>query len=318
MPAIAAAILLGWATVPVAPAAVPGNRLANPGAEQDRSPSGWEGDGFRVAGYGESAAVPDSTFAEREGYGTRLFVGFRSDGTLAQTLNLSDVATEIDGGRQELFFGGSFGGPAPSEDTARVTVQALDAARQPLAAPVAVGGPSGSDRERSAPLLRCLRVFKLPTGTRAVRVTLEAVGTDGAGMADALYATTNTVVHHPGAMVDPRTGCARPGSPRTFPADQDALDGASAPSLRELVALPRRSACRRRTLVFRIRARWLPQVERLSVSARSRTVAVVASSTSRAIRVRAPRRSLLVRLTVELTDGRRRSQAMRYHGCAHG
>lgn len=172
----------------------PGNRLINPGAE-DAALTGWEHTGFSSVAYGSSAAYPPAARPGFTGDGTRLFLAGRTGARLLQTVDVTDLAPAIDAGDQQLAFGADLGAPAGSVDTIRLTFQTLDAGGQPLGEPIVVGMPTDADRGGQTRIIPCSGSVTAPAGTRAARVTLDAVGAPGPNraFADAVYVTSEAV-----------------------------------------------------------------------------------------------------------------------------
>jgi hypothetical protein len=172
----------------------PGNRLINPGAE-DAALTGWEHTGFSSVAYGSSAAYPPAARPGFTGDGTRLFLAGSTGARLLQTVDVTDLAPAIDAGDQQLAFGADLGAPAGSADTIRLTFQTLDAGGQPVGEPIVVGMPTDADRGGQTRIIPCSGGVTAPAGTRAARVTLDAVGAPGPNraFADAVYVTSEAV-----------------------------------------------------------------------------------------------------------------------------
>lgn len=186
-PAALAATLLMAAP---AGAEVPeGNLVVNGGAEAAAGAGdantqvpipGWTVAGtFTAVRFGaDSFMTPEDGM--RLGAGANYFAGGPGgDVTSAsQTIDVSRAAPEIDAGLDGTL-SALLGGFASQADAATVTATPLDAAGAPLGAPVTLGPVTTADRQSETTLLRRVAAFRLPAGTRAIRVTLTATRAEG-------------------------------------------------------------------------------------------------------------------------------------------
>jgi hypothetical protein len=192
-----------------AEAALPsGNLVLNAGAEDGQGasddstivpPPSWTATGTLTAvQYGaDGGSNPLPSFAVRDaiGGGANFFSGGNTtSGTGEQTYDLSGAAPEIDARGVSANLSGYLGGFSTQRDNAVVTAVFLDQAGAGLGS-VSIGPVTREERakepERTTLLLRTASA-DVPTGTRAIRLTLTATRRDGGrndGYADNLSLT---------------------------------------------------------------------------------------------------------------------------------
>jgi hypothetical protein len=315
-----AALIVGLmvGACPTASAATSGNMLVNPGAEEGDGSSiaGWSASStYRRSTYGSTAESPDVAEASGFGGGTYfLDPGRSAEARLEQTLDISGESMAIDGGQKELYFGGYFGGYATREDTARLLVTPLDAMDLALGPAMAVGGPTAAARAGRTVMLDCYAVGRLPSGTRRLRVVVEARGGDDAnyGYADELWVTFDAIAQAQagqGSEDGCRTIQERPqrveSPPVDAPADRPRTPSSATPRLGAYVVLTKSSKCLRgRRVTARARKARRAEVRRLRITARGRTTTLTGRGLRKRSIVRLRAKRTTVRIRLELRDGR--------------
>lgn len=323
-----ASLLVAAAATPADAVPPPGNRLVNSGAEAPGL-EGWQGSGFASPAYGTAPGYPTLADAEAHFYGdgTHLFAATTSNAQITQKVELSDLGASIDAGQQPtLWFGGDFGAPGGAADTTQLVVQLLGGGGTPIGGPQVVGAPTAADRGNQTTLLPCIGSVRAPQGTRAVQVSLQALGPPGinTAMADALFVTSQPVAFP--AVDDYTVPAQGPGCRtrvRRSPPAAGASSGQTAatvpqrvPKLTSLLVLPQPRRCGKpRMLRFRVADSWRSKVQHVSITARGRQVQI---GPRRTTALDGPRRRLLVRFSVKLKDGRSRTGVRRYVNCGGG
>src|SRR5215217_1954718 len=144
---VARLVLVSVVLLLAAPAAATaGNRLINPGAEAGLT--GWQGTAFGVTA--NDGTIKSYPSARAEDLEAQVFTsdGYPTITEMTQTVDLSDLASAIDSGYQDLDFGGMFGGKAGGfVSTSYLTVQPLNATGVELGRRTGVGQPLEGDRE---------------------------------------------------------------------------------------------------------------------------------------------------------------------------
>lgn len=288
------------------------NRLLNSGAEAGLTE--WRGSGFVAASYAATGVSRSVSGRDAPELGEQHFVAAGDGAELAQVVDLSPRAEQIDAGRQWLGWGADgLGGRAGRSGGGRVTIQPLDAGGAALGPPASVGPPSDRDRQHRTAMLFCSRSMLAPPGTRSVRVSLQAVGqaiVDDAFLLEDRIRQTGDAWVVPFRVTD-AAGCVTSETePSTPPPATSPASTRRAPALGSLVVLPAAGRCRQpAALRFSVRPAWRSKVERLTVRARG-----ISRSTAggRAIAIARPRTTLRVSLRVTLRDGRVRTGARRF------
>jgi hypothetical protein len=296
----------------------------DPGAE-DLALVAWQTAGTASVAYG-TANVPANPGLYGEG--TRLFAFQAPAATLTQTVDLSDLAASTDGSGVLLSIGGVFGASGTRPDAAQLTAQPLDAAGTPLGPPGVVGPATPEDRKNATTGAPCNASLAAPPGTRAVRVSVtSAGGADGVNTAfvDNLYLTTATVAFTATGDVSP-AGCFRdtthfplpvPPPPSAPPAPAPQTPSKKPlPKLAALVSMSAKTTCRRAPARFRVKPSQRTTVERLSVTARGRTVSRDPRRSTRYLAVAMRGRRTTVRIRLDLVDGRTRTGTAIYRACS--
>jgi len=121
---VAALALAGVATAESQEVSPPMNRIINPGAESG-SLSPWTGGGFEVGQYG-SGSMPSTEQSARDGLGERYFAAVRGGETLAQDVDVSDLASTIDRSGYRFLAGAYLGAAGGSRDDPQIVLQPLD------------------------------------------------------------------------------------------------------------------------------------------------------------------------------------------------
>ena len=121
--------------------------------------------------------------------GVNMFIGgTQADSRLSQTIDVSDLAAEIDAGRIEYELSAYLGGAGSDDDLARFSARFLDADGEFLQFGQ-LESVSAVDRGNQTALLLRQQDGPVPIGTRGVEVTLVMTrlsGTDNNGFADNL------------------------------------------------------------------------------------------------------------------------------------
>lgn len=323
--AAVAALIAAMTAMPAQAFSPPGNRIINPGAEAPGL-DGWQGAGFAPAAYGSAERYPplEPVAAQHYGDGTQLFAATQRDAQITQTIHVGDLSASIDAGqRPTLAYGGDFGAQAGSEDTSRITVQPQDDSGAPTADAQIVGQPTAADRDNQTTLLNCIGWLQLPPRTRAVQVTLQALGATATStaMADSLFLTSERVAIP--AISESTVPAQGPGCrtriPRPLPSlgttdPRPMMSARPVPKLTSLLLLPAARRCGKPPVLrFRVATNWRSKVEQMTIAARGRRLQ---AGPHRWTLLRGPTDRLLVRFTVRLKDGRVRIGARRFVGCA--
>jgi hypothetical protein len=179
-----AALTLAALALGVAPAgaAVPsGNLVINPGAEAAAPPAlpGWTVTApFESVDYGNPAGFPTSAPDGGANFFAGGDTGTGGESSATQVIDVSAAALEIDAGTVTATLSALEGGFSSQRDYATVTLRYLDASSETIdlisLAPVTV-----DDRASTTELLPRSDAGKVPPGTRALRVTIDAVNFDG-------------------------------------------------------------------------------------------------------------------------------------------
>ena len=288
----------------VATGASSSNRIVNGDAEQGMV--GWLGQGFGVLAYDQSTPrwgedVGDTAFIRGA---TSLFAAPDDGAAIAQAADFSDLAGEIDAGRQPFTVGGLLGGRDGQAGGARLVAQPLDGAGGALGAPLVVGPPSVRDRLSRTRMVDCFLTATAPVGLRWVHLTIQAVGH---GLADGVAVTSRPAprilpVYPPTAVPVAADG---PGCPPTFapilpPAPRvDAVITMRIERARGSQYASASSTCRR--LRFRVDRQWRSGVAKFSIDARGKHHVRRAT---RDIVIKASKRRLRVAISARLNDGR--------------
>ena len=280
------------------------NRVVNGDAEQGML--GWLGQGFGILAYDQHTPrwgedVGDTAFIRGA---TSLFAAPHDGAAIAQAVDFSDLAGEIDAGRQPFSVGAFLGGRDGQAGGARLVAQPLDGAGGTLGPPLVVGPPSVRDRQSRTRMLDCFLTATAPVGMRSVHITIQAVGH---GLADGVAVTPRPAprilpVYPPTAMPVDADG---PGCPPTF-----AQILPPAPSVESVVTMrierargsryaDASSTCRR--LRFRVDREWRSNVAKFRIDARGKHHVRRATHD---IIIKAPKRRLRVAITARLKDGR--------------
>jgi hypothetical protein len=143
--------------------------------------------------YGE-AGYPDTTDPGPTTRGSNLFIGGADDetSTLAQTIDVSALATGIDTGGMKATLSGYLGGYSSQGDSAVLSATFQNAAGTALGAPLTIGPVTAADRSNITGLLSRSQQADVPAGTRQIVVVLTMTRTDGTandGYADDLSLT---------------------------------------------------------------------------------------------------------------------------------
>jgi hypothetical protein len=179
-------------TAAPASATVPaGNLVANPGAEAAAPPAlpGWTVTApFESVDYGNPAGFP----ASAPGGGLNFFAGGdAAESSATQVIDVSQAAAEIDAGTVTAALSALEGGFETQEDYATVTLRYLDANGDTIDL-ISLAPVTETDRGGVTELLPRSDTGKVPAGTRALRVTIDAVRF--AGSYDDGYADNVSVV----------------------------------------------------------------------------------------------------------------------------
>jgi len=187
--AVAAAALAALPTVPQ------GNLIRNPGAEAGQpSQSGettvpipnWTTTStFTVAPYGGGGApdfftFPPASESQRIGGGKNFFSGGFEAGTstAAQTINVAGAAPFVDQHLVGASLAGWLGGFLSETDPGTVTADFVGGSGAVLSS-LTVGPVTPDERDRDLKFVQKTAAGEVPTGTRAIRVTMTAVEVDG-------------------------------------------------------------------------------------------------------------------------------------------
>ncbi len=189
------------AATPVAASAVlpVGNLLVNPGAEAGvgasdsngvSAPEGWTTTTTMTAVKYGAPAFPTTADAAAIHGGVNFFAGGTNAeaSSATQTVDVSAAAPEIDTGALPLTLSAFLGGFGSQADSASVTATFLSAAGPSLSA-VTLPAVTPTERGGVTKLLPRVLTARVPAGTRAIGVRIDAVRTDGAyndGYADNL------------------------------------------------------------------------------------------------------------------------------------
>ncbi|HWK26498.1 MAG TPA: hypothetical protein VNS09_08050 [Solirubrobacter sp.] len=185
--ALAATLLLAapaGAEVPAGNLLVNGDAEAAPGATDDSTQvpiPGWTVDStFTAVSYATGSGFLTPENAAEFGGGANFFAGGPGGevASASQVVDVSRAAPEIDAGL-DATLSALLGGFAGQQDSATVSATPLDAAGASLAAPVALPPVTAQERDQNTELLRRTATFRLPAGTRAIRVTITATRTEG-------------------------------------------------------------------------------------------------------------------------------------------
>jgi hypothetical protein len=193
----------------LAPPAVPlpaGNLLGDPGAEEGGA---WTlTGGFARERYG-AFPFPSTAAGAALGAGGTFFAGGPGPaGTASQTVDVTQLAPEIDLGEATASLSGLLGGYRTDADSGAMRVTFLDPEGEPLAA-AELDTPAAAERANATTLLPRSRVVDVPPLARAIEVSLQATLTTGT-YSDAYFDNVALTVAAPGAPT------RRPG-PRAKP-----------------------------------------------------------------------------------------------------
>jgi hypothetical protein len=237
MPARVVALVLAALALSAAPAraAVPaGNLVVNPGAEAAAPPAlpGWTVTApFESVDYGNPGGFP----ASAPDGGLNFFAGGdAAESSATQIIDVSQAAAEIDAGTVMATLSALEGGFETQEDYATVTLRYLDASGDTIdlisLAPVTKADRGGDDAVTE--LLPRSDSGKVPAGTRALRVTIDAVRF--AGSYDDGYADNVSVVLS-GATVTPAPTPTPPPAPSPSPTPTPAPSPEPTPTFHQSV-----------------------------------------------------------------------------------
>jgi hypothetical protein len=152
---------------------------------------GWTVTGEATAiQYGASGGYPASTDPGPPNRGMNFFAGGEDDmmSSLAQTVDVTQYASAIDGGAVTYSLSGWLGGYSDQGDNATLTITFEDATGTALGT-ATIGPVLATDRNDTTELLERDATGAVPKTTRTLQVTLSMVRTDGAandGYADDL------------------------------------------------------------------------------------------------------------------------------------
>lgn len=166
------------------------NLIINPGAEIGTGvadqysiapPPQWQATGnFTEIIYGASSGFPLATSPGPSKRGKNFFAGGPNNALskATQLINVSTLASSIDGGGVIFALSGFFGGFLSQNDNAVMNANFLDASRRSLRQ-VSVGSVIASDRASQTGLLRRELKGSVPKKTRFVSITLTMTRTEG-------------------------------------------------------------------------------------------------------------------------------------------
>jgi hypothetical protein len=198
--------------LPPRPTLFGANLLFNSGAESNTCASApganrcigwwWDPYGMTLGCYGREPAYPSQLSPGPPNRGRNFFLGGANRSSIAQLLDVSDIAAQVDGPGVEYALGGFFGGLDSREETMLLTAQFLSAERN-LLATNAVGGVTARDRDNRTGLLGRNTAGWLPAGTRWIEVVLTTYGpaTTNYALADELSLVLNTATAPPVGIV---------------------------------------------------------------------------------------------------------------------
>ena len=153
-------------------------------ATPDQYLSGWEdrdGDGMSVMRYDALSSQMADSPADRD---NNFFIGgIIGESTMSQEIDLDDIGPLIETGRVAYEFSGWLGGWANQNDRADLILRFLDEAGAEIST-VTLEGPYAAERNNLTTLLERSADGTLPTGTRAVEVTLHAQRASSSGDCD--------------------------------------------------------------------------------------------------------------------------------------
>jgi len=161
---------------------VNGGAEAGPGLPQSGSTTipGWTTTGnFTAVDYGHDD-YPSKLTPGPSDRGEHLFSGGTSDplSTASQSIDVSALATAIDGGTIKYAFSAWIGGYASQHDYASVSATFLGTGQAPLGN-VVLGPVTAADRAGLTALLRRAAAGTVPAGTRSIVIKITATRFDG-------------------------------------------------------------------------------------------------------------------------------------------
>jgi hypothetical protein len=286
--------------------------VSNPGAE-DGTVGGWQASGTAAAAYG-SSNMP--TGPGLYGEGSRLFAFNAPNATLTQVVSVADLSPSFDGATVRLSFGGTFGANGTRADPAQISVQALDGAGAPLGLAQTVGPVTPEARRNATDGLICNGSIAPPVGTRSIQVAVASPGgADGTNtaFADELYVTTATIAFPTSGGSD--NGCIVSTTIGPAPEPPAVKPPGAIPKLTSLVSMSSRATCRRTPARIRVKPTQRAKVRRLSITSRGRTTSLNPNRQRGFRSVAIEGRRTVVRLNVQLVDGRIRTGTITYRAC---
>ena len=226
---LAAVLVALLATAAPAGAAIPsGNLLADPGAESAQAatdsdhwflPDGWydpESDTHVTAVRYGTTNFPTASDSTGISGGANFFAGGlppgvgKTDEGIAQDIDVSGAASEIDAGSVNITLGGCLGGYANQDDSADLTAGFYESGGSFPISELTVAGPLAADRGNTTKLLARQATVTAPSATRSIHVDLRMHRTSGPyndGYADNLL----LALTGPGQAAP--TACPPPGPP---------------------------------------------------------------------------------------------------------
>jgi hypothetical protein len=189
------AVAVATAALAALPAVPQGNLIRNPGAETGQASQSGETavpipdwtttSTFTVAPYGGGGAPDFFTFpppseSQRIGGGKNFFAGGFKAGrsTAAQTVDVGAAARFVDQHLVEASLSGWLGGFLSQTDPGTVTAEFLGGSGAVLSS-LTIGPVTPDERDRDLKFVQKSATGDVPTGTRAIRVTMTAVEVDG-------------------------------------------------------------------------------------------------------------------------------------------
>jgi len=213
------AVAVAAAALAALPAVPQGNLIRNPGAEAGQpSQSGettvpipdWTTtSAFTVAPYGGGGAPDFFTFpplseSQRIGGGKNFFAGGFKAGTstASQTIAVAAAAPFIDQHLVAASLGAWLGGYLSEPDPGTVTAEFVGGSGATLSS-LAIGPVTPEERDRDLKFVQKAGVADVPTGTRAIRVTMTGVQVDGT-YDDAYFDNLSLVLDGPSLVLRSR------------------------------------------------------------------------------------------------------------------